>query len=115
MSKSKVIEPLVALQSLSWRARSVAAKEESESVNNDFLIATKMLDVWQVTATFSGIKGISKTIITNVIIASQLKKGGGGGEGTQNHLIFKIRHSFPFNNPTFLVSTFFLIDIQNSF
>ena len=67
-----------------------------------------MLDVWQVTATFSGIKGINKTIITNVIIARQLKKGGGGGEGTQNHLIFKIRHSFPFNNPTVLVSIFFL-------
>ena len=47
-----------------------------------------MLDVWQVTATFSGIKGINKTIITNVIIASQLKRGG-GGEGTHNHLIFK--------------------------
>ena len=66
-----------------------------------------MLDAWQLTETFSGIKGINKTIITNVIIARQLKKGGGGGEGTQNHLIFKIRHSFPFNNPTVLVSIFF--------
>ena len=63
-----------------------------------------MLDVWQVTVTFSGIKGINKTIITNVIIARQLKRGGGGGEGTQNHLIFKIRDSLPFNNPTVFVS-----------
>ena len=84
MSKSKVAEPFVALHFLSLRARSVAAKEASESVNNDFLIATKMLDVWQVTATFSGIKGINKTIITNVIIASQLKRGGGGGGDTQS-------------------------------
>ena len=95
MSKSKVVEPLVALQSLSLRVRLVAAKEESESVNNDFLIATKMLDVWQVTATFSGIKGISKTIITNVIIASQLKKGGGRGGNTKS---FDLQDSkfFPF-------------------
>ena len=70
MSKSKVFEPLVALQSLSLRARSVAANSVSLSVNNDFWISTKMLDAWQLMVTFSEIKGMKrkKTIRMNVII-----------------------------------------------
>ena len=70
MSKSKVFEPLVALQSLSLRARLFAANSASVSVNKDFWIATKMLDAWQLTATFSEIEGMKKkkTIRMNVII-----------------------------------------------
>ena len=70
MSKSKVFEPLVALQSLSLRARLFAANSASVSVNKDFWIATEMLDAWQLTATFSEIEGMKKKKTIRIIVES---------------------------------------------